>query len=105
MIKQYRSRIMAAIHQTATDLHECGLVSKRVMHGFDADCLAPVTGLSAAEISALRMREGASQTMFARCLNVPAGLLAQWERGEKQPQGPSLKLLTLVARNGLQAVV
>ena len=33
-----------------------------------------------------------------------AGLISQWERGEKRPQGASLKMLALVAKNGLQAV-
>ncbi len=50
------------------------------------------------------LREGASQAVFARYLSVTTGLVSQWERGEKRPQGPSLKLLSLVAKNGLQAV-
>ena len=33
--------------------------------------------------------------------NVSTGLVSQWERGEKRPRGASLKLLTLVAKNGL----
>jgi putative transcriptional regulator len=52
----------------------------------------------------LREREGASQAVFARYLNVTTGLISQWERGEKHPQGASLKLLSLVERNGLAAV-
>jgi putative transcriptional regulator len=31
-------------------------------------------------------------------------LISQWERGEKHPQGASLKLLSLVAKNGLGTV-
>ena len=54
--------------------------------------------------SAWRLRENASQAVFARYLNVTAGLVSQWERGEKRPRGASLKLLTLVAKNGLGAV-
>jgi|SRR5208337_3139181 putative transcriptional regulator len=104
MTKQYRSRIMAAIHETAEDLHDAGLVDKRTMREFDAACLTPVRPLSAEEIRALREREGASQAVFARYLNVTTGLVSQWERGEKHPQGASLKLLALVARNGLEAV-
>ena len=104
MTKQYRSRIMAAIHETAEDLHAAGLVDKRTMREFDAACLTPVRSLSAEEIRALREREGASQAVFARYLNVTTGLVSQWERGEKHPQGASLKLLALVARNGLEAV-
>ena len=64
----------------------------------------PVRPLKPKEIRALRLREGASQAVFARYLNVTTGLVSQWERGEKRPQGPSLKLLSLVAKNGLQAV-
>ena len=36
--------------------------------------------------------------MFARYLIVTIGLVSQWERGEKHPQGPSLKPLSLVAK-------
>ena len=104
MGRQYRSRVLAAIHETAEDLHAAGLMDKRTMRGFDAACLTPVRPLRPGEIRALREREGASQEVFARYLNVTTGLISQWERGEKHPQGASLKLLALVARNGLAAV-
>jgi hypothetical protein len=39
-----------------------------------------------------------------RYLNVTTDLISQWERGEKHPQGASLKLLSRVARRGLGAV-
>lgn len=29
---------------------------------------------------------------------------AEWERGEKKPSGPSLKLLSLVKSQGLEAI-
>ena len=51
-----------------------------------------------------RAAAAASQAVFARYLNVTTGLVSQWERGEKHPQGASLKLLSLVARNGLGTV-
>ena len=54
---------------------------------------------SSRRIRALRLRERASQAVFARYLNVTTGLVSQWERG-----GASLKSLALVAKNGLQAV-
>jgi putative transcriptional regulator len=54
---------------------------------FDAACLAPVRPLSAEEIRALREREWVSLAVFARYLNVTTGLVSQWERGEKHPQG------------------
>jgi putative transcriptional regulator len=104
MRKEYKSPLMASIHETAEGLHSAGVMDKRTMREFDDLCLTPVRPLKPTEIRALRLRECASQAVFARYLNVTTGLVSQWERGEKHPQGASLKLLTLVARNGLQAV-
>ena len=104
MKKQYRSAVMASIHETAEGLHNAGVMNKQTMRKFDDACLTPVHPLSAEEIRALREREGASQAVFARYLNVTTGLISQWERGEKHPQGASLKLLSLVAKNGLMMV-
>jgi putative transcriptional regulator len=81
-----------------------GVMSKQTMRDFDEICLTPVRPLTPEEIRDLREREGASQAVFARYLNVTTGLVSQWERGEKHPQGPSLKLLALVAKNGLNGV-
>ncbi len=102
--KQYRSAIMASIHETAEGLHSAGVMDKQTMRKFDDACLTPVRPLSPEEIRALREREGASQAVFARYLNVTTSLVSQWERGEKHPQGASLKLLSLVAKNGLRMV-
>jgi len=102
--KQYRSGVMASVHETAEGLTAAGVMSKQTMREFDEICLTPVRPLTPEEIRDLREREGASQAVFARYLNVTTGLVSQWERGEKHPQGPSLKLLALVAKNGLNGV-
>jgi putative transcriptional regulator len=102
--KQYRSALMSSIHETAEGLHAAGLMNKLTMLKFDAMCLTPISRLKPKQIRDLRLREGASQAVFARYLNVTTGIISQWERGKKHPQGASLKLLALVARNGLDAV-
>lgn len=104
MTKQYESAVLAAAHEAALGLAEAGLMSKRTMRKFDEMCLTPVRDMTPEDIRALRLRERASQAVFARHLNVTAGLVSQWERGEKRPRGASLKLLTLVEKNGLGAV-
>jgi putative transcriptional regulator len=104
MAKQYSSPLTASIHETAEGLHSAGVMDKRTMREFDDLCLTPVRPLKPREIRALRLREGASQAVFARYLNVTTGLVSQWERWEKHPQGVSLKLLALVAKSGLGAV-
>ncbi len=104
MSKQYRSKRLGAAHETALGLHAAGVIDKRTMKTFDTMCLTPVAELTPRQIRKIRLREKASQAVFARYLNVTTGLISQWERGEKRPRGASLKLLTLVAKRGLQAV-
>lgn len=74
------------------------------MREFDALCLTPVEPLGPAEISALRTREQVSQPVFAHYLSVRKDAVRKWERGEKRPDGPSLKLLNLVKAKGLKAI-
>jgi putative transcriptional regulator len=102
--QKHRSSILAAVHETAQSLHEAGVMNRETLRRFDVMCLTPVKPLTPKQIRALRVQENASQAVFARYLNVTTGLVSQWERGEKHPRGASLKLLTLVAKNGLQAV-
>ena len=104
MVRVYKNEALAAVHETVQDMVDAGVVSKQTMREFDEMCLTKVDEMSPEEIRNLRLRENASQAVFARYLNVTTGLVSQWERGEKRPRGASLKLLTLVAKNGLRAV-
>ena len=104
-MKKYRSKIAAAVHESMSDLHEIGLLDKKTMREFDASCLTEVVKLSPKDVAALREREGVSQAVMARYLNVAVKLVGEWERGEKRPSGPSLKLLALVKARGLQAIL
>ena len=104
MPKQYRSEALAAVHEAALGITEAGVMSKRTMKAFDEMCLMPLEDMAPERIRELRLREHASQAVFARYLNVTTGLVSQWERGEKRPRGASLKLLTLVEKNGLTSI-
>jgi putative transcriptional regulator len=101
---KYRSSLSAAIHETAEGLHRIGLIDQATMRGFDASCLTSVEPLSARQIAAIRKRAGVSQGVFAHYLNVKPKLVSEWERGEKRPSGPSLKLLSIVKARGLDAI-
>ncbi len=104
MAKKYQSKALEALHETAAGLHRLGLIETKTMRDFDASCLTTVEKLSAQEIAEVRKNAGVSQAVFASYLNVTVGLVSQWERGEKQPRGPSLKLLALVQKKGLDAI-
>lgn len=98
------SAILTAVHRTAAGLHRAGAIDKATMREFDVLCLTPVTPMAPAEIKALREREQVSQPVFAQYLNVRRDAVSKWERGEKRPNGPSLKLLHLVKAKGLQSI-
>lgn len=102
---KFKSRILAAVHESATDLHQLGFIDKRKMKKFDALCVAPVPGFSSERIRALRAQLQLSQAVLASVLNTSASTIRKWEIGDKKPSGPSLKLLDLLERKGLEAVL
>ena len=95
---------VAAVHEAALGMAEAGVMSKRAMKVFDEMCLTPIEDMAPERIREIRLREHASQAVFARYLNVTTGLVSQWERDEKRSRGASLKLLTLVEKNGLTSI-
>lgn len=96
--------ILGTVHKTAAGLRSAGIVDKATMREFDALCLTPVAPMAPDEIKALRVREQVSQPVFASYLNVRKDAVSKWERGEKRPDGPSLKLLSLVKAKGLRSI-
>ena len=101
-MKTYKTKIFAAIHETAEGLRKAGVVDKKTMREFDESCLMPVAKLAPKQIRAIRESSMFSQSVFARYLGVTPSLFSQWERGEKSPSGPALKLLSLIKNKGLQ---
>src|SRR6266853_1469788 len=104
MVKKYRIDGMAYIDEKMQTLHDIHAIDKKTMRRFDDACLTPIRPLTPEEIKAIREKERVSQTVFANYLNVTTSLVSKWERGEKRPSGASLKLLSLVEKNGLAAV-
>jgi putative transcriptional regulator len=97
-------KIIDTVHDTAKGLHKAGVMETKTMREFDALCLTPVKNLSAVQIKRLRMRNKASQAVFAAYLNTSPSTVQKWEQGQKKPNGPSLKLLNLVQQKGLEAL-
>lgn len=99
-----RSAILKAMHDTARGLHDAGLMRAQTMREFDVLCLPKIKDYSPAQIRRIRQRNRASQAVFAAYLNTSVSTVQKWERGEKRPNGPSLKLLNLVEAKGLRAL-
>ena len=103
--KKAKSRIFEAVHETADDLHRLGFIDKRKMRQFDVLCLAPIAPYDKDKIRALRDQLQLSQSVLASLLNISLSTVRKWEVGDKLPSGPSLKLLSLLDRKGLEAVL
>lgn len=100
-----KSPILEAVHETASDMYRLGFIDKRRMQQYDALCLKPVQDYDAAKIKALRERQQLSQAVLASVLNTSLSTVRKWEAGDKRPSGPSQKLLDLIERKGLEAVL
>ena len=102
--ERHKSRLLGAVHETARDLHKLGFIDKRTMREYDFLCIEPVSPYSAEQIRSLRKRYQLSQAVMAAVLNTSLSTVQKWEAGDKHPAGPSLKLLNILDRKGLEAL-
>ncbi len=100
-----KSRILDEMHETARGLHGAGLISKRRMGEFEALRRLDVHEMPPQTIKSLRKKAQVSQAVFAAMLNTSVSTVQKWEVGDKKPSGPSLKLLNLIERKGIEAVL
>lgn len=96
---------MEAVHDTAADLHRLGFIDKRKMQRYEALCLQPVPQFDSERVKALREKLNLSQAVLASVLNTSLSTVRKWEVNEKNPSGPSSKLLDLLERKGLEVVL
>ena len=100
-----KSLIFEAVHETASDLHRLGFIDKRKMRKFDVLCLDPIPPYDSEKIRALRDHLQLSQAVLASVLNTSLSTVRKWEVGDTHPNGHSLKLLHLLERKDLEALV
>ena len=104
------SPLTKTILSTAKDMYAGGVISKRTHEKITLRHLGdevqgvtkPLTGK---QIRALRNKENISQAVLAHYLHVTVGYVSQLERDEKRPTGPTLVLLNVIQRKGLEAIL
>jgi putative transcriptional regulator len=102
---KYKSRIFEAVHETAKDLQSIGFINKKALQAYDAHCFEPVREYGPEQIAKLRHRYKISQAVLAAMLNTSTSTVQKWEIGDKHPSGPSLKLLDLLDRKGIEVFI
>ena len=97
-------RLRKELLETARGLYELDAIDGKTMREFESLRVQSPKVYSAYEIKRLRLKERASQAVFAAYLNTSVSTVQKWEIGEKKPSGPALKLLDIVDRKGLKAL-
>lgn len=100
------SRLMEEMHGAALDLYNGGFIDKKKLQEFatlyHSAVVPQYTGES---IKALRSRLNVSQSVLASIINASPATVRSWEAGTKNPGGPCCKLLDLLDRKGVAALL
>lgn len=97
-------RLRKELLETARGLYDLDAIDGKTMREFESLRVEAPKTYTAHEIKRLRLREKASQAVFAAYLNTSVSAVQKWEVGDKKPSGPALKLLDLVERRGLNVL-
>ena len=104
-MRKQTSSILDAVHETASDLCRLGIVSKQSMERYDTLCVPPIPDYSSEQIKSLRERYRISQAVMASRINTSLSTVQKWEIGEKRLGSLSKKLLNILDRKGIQALI
>jgi putative transcriptional regulator len=102
---QRKSRILDELHETARGLHTSGLISAHRMAEYDALREGGGEDMPPEKIKRLREKEHLSQADLDTVLNTSISTIQKWGIGHQRPNGPSRRLLSLIERKGLEAIL
>lgn len=96
--------VRKTINEFANDLYDSGMIDKKTLRDLSDDNTPDLYEFTGEEIKALREREHVSQAVFAKYLNISAGMVKSLEQGSRHAKGAILKLLNVVKQNGIKAL-
>ena len=100
-----RNSIAESIINTVADLNKSGLVNNITMKNIESLCLPEIQEYSPEKIISIRKKLKLSQAALASVFNISPSTVQKWEQGNKKPTGASKKLLDIIERKGLEALV
>lgn len=100
-----RKSIAKSISKTVNDLNKSGLIDDITMKNIENLCLPEIKEYSPQKIATIRKRLKLSQAALASVFNVSTSTVQKWEQGNKKPTGASKKLLDIIERKGLEALL
>ncbi|MCF6187760.1 MAG: helix-turn-helix domain-containing protein [Desulfobulbaceae bacterium] len=100
-----RKSIAKSITSTVQDLNRSGLVDDITMKNIEKLCIPEVQEYSPEQIVSIRQKFSLSQAALASIFNISPSTVRKWEQGNKKPAGASRKLLDIIERKGLEALI
>lgn len=100
-----RKSIADSITYTIDDLNKSGLVDDITMRNIKNLCIPEVSEYSPEKIISIRKKLSLSQAALASIFNISPSTVQKWEQGYKRPAGASKKLLDIIDRKGIQALI
>ncbi len=98
-------RMMSEAYSMAKGMYDAGLIDLKRFRYYEAETLPALSPFSPTRIKKIRLGQKMSQPVFAVILNVSVACIKQWERGERKPSGAALRLLDIIARKGVEAIL
>jgi len=100
-----RASITESIISTVKDLKKSGLVDEITMKNIQSLCVPDVKEYKPEKIVLLRKKLNLSQAALAYIFNISPSTVQKWEQGNKKPTGASKKLLDIIERKGIEALL
>lgn len=100
-----RKSIAKSVTSTVKDLYKSGLVDVITMKNIEKLCIPEVQEYTPEKIVFIRNKFGLSQAALASIFNISPSTVQKWEQGNKKPTGASKKLLDIIERKGIEALI
>lgn len=100
-----RKSIAISIKNTVIDLHKSGLIDDITMKNIENLCVPEVQEYTPEKIISIRKKFRLSQAALASLFNISPSTVQKWEQGNKKPAGASRKLLDIMERKGISALI
>lgn len=101
-------RVSADLAETALELDGLGLIDQHALARIKTLCFEEPPVFTPARVASIRIqRARMSQSVFARLLNVSVSTVQKWEApaAAKHPSGAAAKLLQILEKKGIQALI
>ena len=100
-----RKSVATSITNTVKDLHKSGLVDDITMKNIEKLCVPEIQEYTPENIISIRKKFRLSQAALAILFNISPSTVQKWEQGNKKPTGASRKLLDIMERKGISALI